>query len=97
MSLSLFFPLTDVLPINYGLHQRMQTQTFVWASKHFSILAYVMKQMCKVMDPETALCSWLFYHTYIYIKKNSYVDLTLIPKKKKIGKSSEIDLLTSRY
>lgn len=30
-----FFSLTDVLPVCLGLHQRMQTQTFVWTSKHF--------------------------------------------------------------
>lgn len=35
--------------------------------------------MCKVRDPETSLCSWLLYHN---IKKDSYVELTLIPEEK---------------
>lgn len=34
-----FFLLTDVLPVCYRLHQRMQMQTFIWTSKHFSVLA----------------------------------------------------------
>lgn len=42
--------------------------------------------MCKVTEG-TVLCSWLSYHNIKKEKKDSYVDLTLIPEKK-FGKSS---------